>query len=110
MAVVDGIYTKDFPDLGRVLADTDLLIIAVPSDNVTYKRTWGEIKSEAQGRLFAISLNASGEYDFTADNIRAFPSVTIYDSTGNITNYFYNNTTKKITGGTPSEAINVRFI
>lgn len=62
------------------------------------------------GRTLPVTLDASGEYDFTSDNIREYPSVTIYDSSGNTAPYYYNNTTKKITGGVPSEAITVTFI
>lgn len=61
-------------------------------------------------RTFAVTLDSSGEYDFTLNNIREFPTVTIYDSSGNAAPYFYNNTTKKITNGIPSETITVTFI
>jgi len=62
------------------------------------------------GRTLPVTLDASGEYDFTSESIREFPVVTIYDSSGNTAPYFYNNTTKKITGGVPSESITVTFI
>ena len=59
---------------------------------------------------YSVTLDSNGEYDFTATGIRTSPAVTIYDSSGNTAPYFYNNTTKKITGGVPSEAITVTFI
>lgn len=59
---------------------------------------------------YPVTLDANGEYDFTGIITKAFPCVTIYDSSGNTAPYFYNNTTKKITGGVPSEAITVTFI
>lgn len=59
---------------------------------------------------YTITLDANGEYDFTATGIRTSPAVTIYDSSGNTATYFYNNTTKKITNGIPSETITVTFI
>jgi hypothetical protein len=68
------------------------------------------LASGAVGRTFSVSLDSSGEYDFTSESIREFPCVTIYDSSGNTAPYYYNNTTKKITGGVPSEAITVTFI
>lgn len=105
MPIINGIYTKDFPDLGRDVTDTDLLIIAVVGDNVTYKTTL-----EDAFPIRPITLDSSGEYDCTAFGLREFPSVTIYDSSGNTAPYYYNNTTKKITNGNPGEAINVRFI
>lgn len=39
MPIINGIYTKDFPDLGRDILPTDLIIMAVVGDDVTYKTT-----------------------------------------------------------------------
>jgi len=109
MAIINGIYTKDFPPLGRALLDTDIMVVAVAGDPVTYRDVYGSLRA-LLGRTFSVSLDSSGEYDFTLDNIREFPAVTIYDASGNTAPYFYNNTTKKITGGVPDEAITVTFI
>ena len=107
--VINPIYTRNFPELGRALLDTDIIVIAVTGDDVTYRSTVSAMRT-AVGRTFSVSLDSSGEYDFTSKSIREFPCVTIYDSSGNTAPYFYNNTTKKITGGVPSEAITVTFI
>ena len=109
MAIINGIYTKDFPAIGRDLLDTDIIIVAIAGDPVTYRSTVAAIRTRLS-RTFSVSLDSSGEYDFTANSIREFPVVTIYDASGNTAPYFYNNTTKKITGGVPSEAITVTFI
>jgi len=107
--IINPIYTKDFPELGRALLDTDIMVVAVAGDPITYRDVYGSLRA-LLGRTFSVSLNSLGEYDFTSQSIREFPCVTIYDSSGNTAPYFYNNTTKKITGGVPSEAITVTFI
>lgn len=106
---VVGIYTKDFPAFPGTLSDSTIIVVAEAGNAVTYRSTICALKS-AIARTFTVALDASGEYDFTADSIREYPCVTIYDSSGNTAPYFYNNTTKKITGGVPSEAITVTFI
>lgn len=42
---VVGIYTKDFPALGRALVDTDLIVVAETGDQITYRSTVGAIRS-----------------------------------------------------------------
>lgn len=109
MPIINGIFTKDFPDLGRDLLDSDIIVIAVAGNEITYKSTVGALRT-AVGRTFTVTLDGSGEYDFTSEGIREFPVVTIYDSGGNTATYYYNNTTKKITGGVAGESITVTFI
>lgn len=75
------------------------------SGNITITNTL-----PATNVTYSVTLDSNGEYDFTATGIRTSPAVTIYDSSGNTAPYFYNNTTKKITGGVPSESITVTFI
>lgn len=107
--IINPIYTKDFPPLGRALLDTDIIVVAITGDPVTYRSTAGAIRT-LLSRTFTVQLDSSGEYNFTSDNIREFPVVTIYDSSGNTAPYFYNNITKKITGGSEDEIITVTFI
>lgn len=109
MPVIDGILTRNFPELGRDLSDSDIIVIAVSNSDITYRSTVGALRTVIS-RTFAVTLDSSGEYDFTSQNIREFPDVTIYDSMGNTAPYYYNNTTKKITSGTPMESITVTFI
>lgn len=71
---------------------------------------WGQLFEIVLNRTFTVALDSSGEYDFTSDNIRTSPAVTIYDSSGNTAPYTYNNATKKITNGIPNETITVTFI
>ena len=43
MPVINGVYTKDFPALGRAPIDTDIIPIAEVANQITYKTTIGEI-------------------------------------------------------------------
>ena len=43
MPVINGVYTKDFPALGRAPIDTDIIPIAELANQITYKTTIGEI-------------------------------------------------------------------
>lgn len=106
MPIVNGIYTKDFPDLGRDLLDTDLIVVAVVGDNVTYKTTVSALLPPVVTGTF----DGSGEYDASGDNIREFPVYQVYNSTGYPIPVDYDNANKKLTGGTPSEAFTARFI
>lgn len=45
MPVINGIYTKDFPAIGRSLLDTDIIVVAVSGDDVTYKTTLSGLRS-----------------------------------------------------------------
>lgn len=42
---VVGIYTKDFPPIGRALLDTDIIVVAIAGDPVTYRSTVSEIRT-----------------------------------------------------------------
>lgn len=43
--IINPIFTKDFPDLGRAILDTDLIVVAVPGDQITYKTTASELRT-----------------------------------------------------------------
>lgn len=43
MPVINGVYTKDFPDIGRTPADADIIPIAEVANQITYKTTIGAI-------------------------------------------------------------------
>jgi hypothetical protein len=43
MPVINGVYTKDFPALGRAPIDTDIIPIAEVANQITYKTTIGAI-------------------------------------------------------------------
>jgi len=43
MPVINGVYTKDFPALGRAPIDTDIIPIAELANQITYKTTIGAI-------------------------------------------------------------------
>jgi hypothetical protein len=42
---VVGIYTKDFPTLGRDLLDSDIIVVAIAGNVVTYRSTVGAMRS-----------------------------------------------------------------
>jgi hypothetical protein len=47
MPVINGVYTKDFPALGRAPIDTDIIPIAEVANQITFKSTLGEIFNAA---------------------------------------------------------------
>ena len=109
MPVINGIYTKDFPNLGRNVASTDLFVIAVPGDNVTYTASKTQLVAGLSVTVSTTSTS-DGEYDTTALSIRANPVITIYDLSGVTSPATYNNTTKIISGLNPSEAFKFTYI
>lgn len=40
---VVGIYTKDFPALGRALVDSDIIVVAQAGNAITYRSTVGAL-------------------------------------------------------------------
>lgn len=109
MPVINPIFTKDFPDLGRDLIPTDIIVIAIPGDQITYKTTVAELRSFVNPDPIAITLDSNGESS-AQTSVRDFAVVTIYDSNGNTAPYYWNNTTKKVTNGNPGESITLSWI
>jgi hypothetical protein len=61
MPVINGVYTKDFPALGRAPIDTDIIPIAEVANQITYKTTIGEIfNAKVFGTTGAIPKFTSG--------------------------------------------------
>jgi hypothetical protein len=61
MPVINGVYTKDFPALGRAPIDTDIIPIAEVANQITYKTTIGEIfNAKVFGTAGAIPKFTSG--------------------------------------------------
>lgn len=71
MPVINGIYTKDFPDLGRALLETDILVVAVTGDEVTYKIQVSDLRD-----AFSISNATTDELTVTELNA-AYPSAQV---------------------------------
>lgn len=107
--VINPIFTKDFPPLGRALLDTDIIIIAIPGDQITYRSTVGDLLDHIQPAPISITLDGSGE-SAAQTSVRDFAVVTIYDSSGNTAPYYWNNTTKKVTNGIPGESITLAWV
>lgn len=74
MPVINGIYTKDFPNLGRALLDSDLLVIAVVGDDVTYKITKAQL--DRQLNLDETDIFNSGD-PYDDQYIVISPTITI---------------------------------
>jgi len=61
MPVINGVYTKDFPALGRAPIDTDIIPIAEVANQITFKTTIGEIfNAKVFGTAGAIPKFTSG--------------------------------------------------
>lgn len=55
------------------------------------------------------TFDASGEYDASGDSVPSFPNYTVYNSTGYSIAVDYDNTNKKLVGGTALEAFTAKF-
>jgi hypothetical protein len=64
MAIINGIYTKDFPPLGRDGLGTDLIPVAIAGNPITYKATLSELLATVAPALsfatFGATPNANG--------------------------------------------------
>jgi hypothetical protein len=61
MPVINGVYTKDFPALGRAPIDTDIIPIAEVANQITFKTTIGAIfNAKVFGTTGAIPKFTSG--------------------------------------------------
>lgn len=105
---VVGIYTKDFPLLGRDPLDTDIIVIGIPADQITYQTTVGDLRSALKVTITSVS-DSNGEYDASGDNLPDFPTFTVYEGANTIP-ASYDNTTKIISGLNPSTAFTAKFI
>jgi hypothetical protein len=105
---VVGIYTKDFPDIGRALLDTDIVVVAIAGDNVTYRSTVGAVRTALKVTITNTS-DSNGEYDASGDGVPDFPVFTVYEGANTIP-ASYDNTTKIISGLNPSTAFTAKFI
>lgn len=99
MPIINGIFTKDFPDLGRDVLDTDLVVIAIAGNQITYKTTVGALR-DGLSVVVTDSFDGDGNYDATGDGLPDYPTFQVYQSGESIL-ATYNNTTKIISGGTP---------
>jgi hypothetical protein len=102
--IINPIYTKDFPDLGRALLDTDIVVIAIAGDPITYRSTVGAVRS-------ALVIEFTGEA--TDGTITATSGtdrlVSCYE--GNELVYpNYNKSTKLLSGFNPGATITAYFI
>lgn len=105
---VVGIYTKDFPAIGRALLPTDLIVIGVPGNPVSYIDTLANVRDFFKVTITDTS-DVNGEYDASGDSLPDFPVFTVYEGANTIP-ASYNNTTKIISGLNPSTAFTAKFI
>lgn len=71
MPIINGIYTKDFPALGRDLLETDIIVIAITGDAVTYRSTVSAIRD-----AFCVSNATTSELTATQLDA-AYPSAAL---------------------------------
>lgn len=107
MSVV-GIYTKDFPDLGRALLDTDIVVIAEAGNPITYRSTVGALKTNLD-KTITFTSDSNGEYDFNSyiggDPLPATPALkTLYAGDYSQPMGDFNLTTRIMSGLQPSTA------
>lgn len=67
--IINGIYTKDFPDLGRALLASDIIIIAVAGDPITYRSTVSELTTSGIYTYFTDSGTSGIVSDKTAGTV-----------------------------------------
>ncbi len=102
-----GIYTKDFPSIGRALLDTDILVVAVVGETITYQTTVGALRTALKISITAIS-DASGEYDLSA-TAATDTLVCVYEG-DNTVPASYNKSTKILSGLNASTTFTAKFI
>lgn len=64
MPVIDGIYTKDFPDLGRALLGTDIIVIAEAGNPITYKSTVSALITATSQQVVYTQADLAGPSGF----------------------------------------------
>lgn len=104
---VVGIYTKDFPDIGRALLETDLLVIGVVGDVVTYKSTVAGLRTALKISITAVS-DSNGEYDLSA-TAATDTLICVYEG-DNTVPASYNKSTKILSGLNASVTFTAKFI
>lgn len=83
---VVGIYTKDFPALGRALVDTDIIVVAETGNAITYRSTVGALNdffivsnattSElTQAQLVSFYPNADLGFEVICESITGNPII-----------------------------------
>lgn len=55
-----GIYTKDFPPIGRALLDTDIIVVAIAGDVVTYKSTVAALATKLSAPIYFTDSGTTG--------------------------------------------------
>lgn len=103
--IINPIFTKDFPPLGRDLLDSDIIVIAVPGDQITYRSTVGDLRS-------SLSITFTGETD-TNGQITATTGtdrlIAVYEG-DNLVRPEYNRSTKVLSGLNQETIITAYFI
>jgi hypothetical protein len=105
MPIINGIFTKDFPLLGRPLLPTDLLVVAVPGDEVTYITPYSEIVDFLVIE-FTGTTDVNGEITATTGTARL---IAVYEG-DNLVQPGYNKSTKLLSFLNPSTLITAYFI
>jgi hypothetical protein len=104
MAIINGIYTKDFPAIGRALLDTDIVVIAIAGDPITYRSTVGAVRT-------ALVIEFTGEAtDGTITATTGTDRLICCYEADELVNPNYNKSTKLLSGFNPGAIITAYFI
>ena len=104
MPIINGIYTRNFPDIGRDLLDTDIIVVAVSSSDITYRSTVGDLRSQLIIEFTGTATD--GTITATTGTARL---IAAYE--GNDLVYpLYNKSTKLLSGFNPGATITAYFI
>jgi len=106
--VINPIFTKDFPPLGRDLLDTDIIVIAVAGNPITYISTVGALRTAIGGIPVAGNFDSDGNFDASLYGIPDSPIFQVYQGGVSVSASF-DNTSQIISGGTPG-AFTAKFI
>lgn len=111
MPIINGIFTKDFPDLGRDLLDSDIIVIAVAGNDITYKSTVGALRSII-GTPISGTSDSDGNFDVSGFSPSSTPVAwSAFDNaTGQDIPVSYNKDTMIMSGFGASQAFTGRIV
>ena len=106
MPIINGIYTKDFPDIGRDLLDTDIIPVAVAGNPITYITTIGDVRALPP----AVTGTSSGSGTLDTTSIGGTPRlVAVYEGNTLIRPEF-DKSTLILSGMNPGVSITAYFL
>jgi hypothetical protein len=104
--IINPIYTKDFPPIGRALLDTDIVVVAITGDNVTYRSTVGAVRTALAITFTGTASDPGGDITATTGTDRL---ICCYEG-DDLVYPLYNKSTKLLSGFNPGATITAYFI